>query len=121
MSDDCGMEIRGLTYVGSMTTAQPEMARFVADVLGLAPMPVEGSTAVFFTLPDGSSMAVAGADGLDERTVGFLVDDVDAAAIELRAAGVETDEATSANSRYRYLHFRAPDGKLYELVEDLEA
>jgi glyoxylase I family protein len=52
-----------------------------------------------------------------ERTVGFLVDDLDAAVEELRAAGIETDDEVSVNERWRYLHFRAPDGQLYELVE----
>jgi glyoxylase I family protein len=36
---------------------------------------------------------------------------------ELRAAGCEVDEPAE-NDRQRYVHFRAPDGKLYELVED---
>ena len=54
--------------------------------------------------------------GAAERTIGLLVDDVDAAAAELRVAGVETD-GISENARWRYTHFRAPDGKLYELVE----
>lgn len=36
---------------------------------------------------------------------------------ELRAAGVETDDEVATNDPYRYLHFRAPDGGLYELVE----
>ena len=31
--------------------------------------------------------------------------------------GVEVD-APAANDRHRYIHFRAPDGKLYELVEE---
>jgi len=31
--------------------------------------------------------------------------------------GVETD-GISENARWRYTHFRAPDGRLYELVEE---
>jgi hypothetical protein len=34
----------------------------------------------------------------------------------LRAAGIDVDD-THENERFRYAHFRAPDGKLYELVE----
>jgi hypothetical protein len=48
-----------------------------------------------------------------------LVDDVEAAAVELRATGIETDPEISANARQRYLHFRAPDGQLYELIEQI--
>jgi catechol 2,3-dioxygenase-like lactoylglutathione lyase family enzyme len=72
-----------------------------------------------FDLPDGSSFAVARPDtmGSTERTLGFLVDDLPDALVELRAAGIETDDEVSANARHRYAHFRAPDGQLYELVE----
>ena len=72
-----------------------------------------------FDLPDGSSFAVASSGGMGttHRTIGFLVDDVGPAADELRAAGIVTDDEVSTNARYRYLHFRAPDGLVYELVE----
>jgi catechol 2,3-dioxygenase-like lactoylglutathione lyase family enzyme len=54
-----------------------------------------------------------------ERTVGFLVDDVELVATELRAAGIATDDEVSSSARERYIHFRAPDGHLYELVEGI--
>jgi glyoxylase I family protein len=116
------MRIRGLTFVGTSTTAASRMAALLDDVLGLEPAPVEGSGHQFFALPDGSSFAVGSADddGTTHRTIGFLVDDVDAAAAELRAAGVPTDDEVSANARYRYVHFVAPDGHVYELVEEVE-
>jgi glyoxylase I family protein len=116
------MRIRGLTFVGTSTTAASGMAALLDDVLGLEPVPVEGSGHQFFALPDGSSFAVGSADddGTTHRTIGFLVDDVDAAAAELRAAGVPTDDEVSANARYRYVHFVAPDGHVYELVEEVE-
>lgn len=111
------MQIQGITFVGTRTAARPEMVRFVRDVLGLRPASAEGIDADLFELPDGSAFAVASAaEPGDERTVGFLVDDLDLAAAELRAHGVETDEIAT-NDRYRYLHLRAPDGQLYELVE----
>ena len=74
-----------------------------------------------FALPDGSSFAVTSPEGPDdtERTVGFLVADVVEAAEELKAAGVECDDEVSSGDRQRYFHFRAPDGHLYELVENL--
>ena len=34
------------------------------------------------------------------------------------ATGVWVDEEVAENDRYLYLHFRAPDGRLYELVEE---
>jgi len=73
---------------------------------------------VWYAPPDGAFFAVAGPREMGDtsRTIGFLVADLAAAVDELRAAGVEVDEP-AANDRHRYVHFRAPDGKLYELVE----
>jgi catechol 2,3-dioxygenase-like lactoylglutathione lyase family enzyme len=113
------MNVRGLVFAGSATERRPEMARFVEDVLGLEPAPAGGVSADMFALPDGSFFAVAGPREMGEtsRTIGFLVGDLELAVAELRAAGVEVD-APAANDRHRYVHFRAPDGKLYELVEE---
>ncbi len=104
------MRVRGLTFVGTSTDARERMAALVRDVLGLPSLPVEGSGHDFFALPDGSTFAIGPSHGAggDGRTVGFLVDDVDQAAAELRAAGVPTDDEVLVNARYRYAHFRAP-------------
>jgi glyoxylase I family protein len=114
------VEIIGLTFVGTRTTERAAMTRFVRDVLGLAPLQVEGADADFHALPDGSSFAVSPIDPDDGpgRTVGFRVRDVTAAARELQTAGVEIDEVAETSTQ-RYVHFRAPDGRLYELVEEL--
>jgi glyoxylase I family protein len=80
---------------------------------------VAGVEADLFDLPDGSSFAVASPQGMGatDRSVGFLVDDIELAVQEVRAAGVEVDQEISSNARERYVHFRAPDEQLYELVE----
>ena len=114
------MRITGITFVGSRTDARPAMAQFLREVLGLSPAaPTAGMDADVFDLPDGSSFAVARGVPPDEddRTVGFSVDDLDQARAALEAAGVWVDDEVSVNERFRYLHFRAPDGHLYELVE----
>ena len=113
------MEIRGIGFVGSRTPAHEEMSRFLQDVLGLTPVTVDGVGAAFFAAGNGDVVAVARANEGDasERTIGLLVDDLDGAVAELHAAGVETD-GIAENARWRYTHFRAPDGKLYELVEE---
>jgi glyoxylase I family protein len=110
------VDVRGLVFVGTRTPAATAMSAFARDVLGLVPRDGEG--AAFFDLPDGSSFAVQEAEEPEpaERTVGFLVDDLDAAVHQLRAAGVATDEVAETD-RQRYVHFRAPDGRLYELVQ----
>lgn len=115
------MRINGITFVGTRTDARPAMAAFVRDVLGLAPgEPAAGMDADVFDLPDGSSFAVAPGVPPDEedRTVGFSVDDIDEARAALDAAGLWVDDEIAVNERFRYLHFRAPDGHLYELVEE---
>lgn len=113
------MEILGLVFAGTATDRSAEMSAFVAGQLGLPRVATAGTTAHMFELPDGSQFAVHGPreDGDTSRTIGFRVRDLDGAVAELRAAGVEVDEPQE-NQRFRYAHFRAPDGKLYELVAE---
>ena len=113
------MRIRGLVFAGSATDRRGEMAAFAADVLGLTPDEDPSVEADLFALPDGSRFAVADPRGMGEtsRSIGFLVDDLDAAVAELRAAGAWVAEETGENAAERYRHFRAPDGELYELIE----
>ena len=112
------MKIAGLVFVGTRTSARAAMTGFVQDVLGLALADVPGVDADVFVLPDGSSFAVTPSEErCEERTVGFLVEDLDSAVAELGAAGVDIDREIATNARFRYVHFRAPDGQLYELVE----
>jgi catechol 2,3-dioxygenase-like lactoylglutathione lyase family enzyme len=117
------VNVLGLVFAGTRTGRADAMTRFTTDVLGLPSRTVAGSDAAFHDLPDGSVFAVqpvaaAAAVDAEERTVGFLVDDVRSAAQELHAAGVVTDEIAAAGG-FAYTHFRAPDGRLYELVERL--
>ena len=116
------MEILGLVFAGTATEQRGEMAAFARDVLGLEPVDAGGVSAEVFEMPDGTRFAVAGPRGAGDtsRTIGFLVADLDAALAELHAAGVRTD-APGENATQRYAHFRAPDGKLYELVEERNA
>lgn len=113
------MKIQGIVVAGTGTIARVQMSAFTRDVLGMTPASVTGVEADLFDLPDGSSFAVAAPQGMGatDRSVGFLVDDIEAAVRELRAAGVEVDEEISSNARERHVHFRAPDGQLYELVQ----
>lgn len=113
------MIIKGIVFAGTATSARPEMRTFVREVLGMVPARVAGVEADLFDLPDGSSFAVASPQGMGatERSLGFLVDDVVAAVAELSSAGVPVDRLVSSNERESYVHFTAPDGQVYELVE----
>ena len=118
------MEILGLSFAGTATDRSEAMAAFVRDRLGLRPLAIDDLGAEAFALPDGAVFAVADADpGEGRRTIGCRVADLDAALTELRAAGVgavdgEGDGEVQENRRFRYAHFRAPDGRLYELIEE---
>jgi len=114
------MEILGLVFAGTATPSRDAMVEFVKTRLGLQRIAVDSETADVFALPDGARFAVA--DERDEgrgtsRSIGFLVADLGAAVAELRAAGVTVDEP-AANDRHLYAHFTAPDGELYELVQE---
>ena len=113
------MQILGLAFAGTATDRRAEMTRFVLDTLGLERKKVSGVEADMFVLPDGSHFAVAYPGGMGEttRSIGFQVERLDEAVAELQRAGVEVDEPAE-NEHQRYVHFRAPDGQLYELVEE---
>jgi len=112
------VRVLGLVFAGTATERRAEMVEFLGTTLGLERVGDPGVEADLFELPDGSRVAVApvGSMGETSRSLGFLVADLDEAVARLRGAGVEVDEPT-ANDKHRYVHFRAPDGHLYELVE----
>lgn len=114
------MRILGLVFAGTATAERAGMARFVEETLGLRRVQIGGVEADMFELPDGSQFAVADPRGMGntDRSIGFLVETLDDAIAELRSAGLEVDEPAE-NDRQRYAHFRAPDGRLYELIEAL--
>jgi catechol 2,3-dioxygenase-like lactoylglutathione lyase family enzyme len=113
------MRILGLIYAGTATGERAAMASFVESTLGLRRVEIGWTDSDMFALPDGSHFGVADPRelGNTDRTIGFRVANLDEACADLGAAGIELDEPVE-NDRYRYVHFRAPDGKLYELVED---
>jgi hypothetical protein len=113
------VRILGVVFVGTATEHRAEMTAFARDVLQLDPTRIGGVDADLFALANDTLFAVAspGEMGETRRSVGFLVDDVIDAAAELEAAGYETGEL-ARNERHRYVHFRAPDGCLYELIDE---
>jgi catechol 2,3-dioxygenase-like lactoylglutathione lyase family enzyme len=74
-------------------------------------------------VPDGATVEVFGPASpynrhLTHPVAGFLVSDLDDAVRELRAAGVEIVLPVQGGQTRSWMHFRAPDGFVYELVED---
>ncbi len=112
------MQIEGLVFAGVASPDALALAGLFRDVLGLEPAPGDGYHA--FELADGSSLAVVPKDWISppsDTILGFLVDDVVEATAELAARGVETEGELAANERFRYQHFRAPDGRVFELLD----
>jgi catechol 2,3-dioxygenase-like lactoylglutathione lyase family enzyme len=123
------MQVHKLAWVGTRTEAASQTVAFFRDVLGLREDHAEEDFWVL-KLPDGAKVEVFGPRHEHNRhfvtgpVAGFLVDDVRAAAEELRAAGVEIvhgpitwgEEGTDTFNAW--VHFRAPDGNLYEFTQD---
>jgi catechol 2,3-dioxygenase-like lactoylglutathione lyase family enzyme len=118
------MRIIKLAWVGTRTdNAEPTVA-FFRDVLGLR-LELDRPEFWMLKLPDGSKVEVFGADNPDNRhfttgpVAGFLVDDIQEATAELRSAGVEiVFESELDDSGIAWVHFRAPDGNIYEFTQD---
>jgi catechol 2,3-dioxygenase-like lactoylglutathione lyase family enzyme len=116
------MRVLSLVWVGTRTTEYAATVAFFRDVLGL---PVHSSEPDFTVLdvPDGATVEVFGPASHSNRhlthpVAGFRVVDFDSASAELRAAGVEIVLPVQAGESRSWLHFRAPDRFVYELVED---
>jgi catechol 2,3-dioxygenase-like lactoylglutathione lyase family enzyme len=118
------MRIIKLAWVGTRTQhAEPTVA-FFREVLGLQ-LELDQPGFWVLELPDGSKVEVFGPDSDVNRhfttgpVAGFLVDDIQEAAAELRSAGAEIlFESEVDDSGNAWVHFRAPDGNIYEFTQD---
>lgn len=120
------MRVRGISWVGVKTDSYHQMVRFFADVVGL-PVDYEQADFAVFRFPSGDKLEIFGPAAGDppEQFAGnkvvasLLVEDIEEATEELRAAGVELiGERQQDGSGYCWQHFRVPDGKVFELVCD---
>jgi catechol 2,3-dioxygenase-like lactoylglutathione lyase family enzyme len=118
------MQVRNVRWVGSATTAYDEMVSFVRDVLGLRAN-FEEAASTEFTTVEGDRFQVMGPGDryhafFTANASGpvplFEVDDVRQALTELQAAGVDVVGSLEQDSEWEWIHFRAPDGHLYELA-----
>ena len=119
------MRVLSLVWVGTRTTEYAATVAFFSDVLGLGVGSSETDFAVL-DVPDGATVEVFGPASeynrhLTHPVAGFLVADLDGAVEELRAAGVEIVLPVQRGGTRSWMHFRAPDGFVYELVEDSAA
>jgi predicted enzyme related to lactoylglutathione lyase len=115
------VKILGLVWLGTRTARYDDTTAFFRDVLGL-PIDHEEPGFAVLDLPDGATVEVFGVSGphnphLTHPVAGLRVEDLGAADAELRAAGTEIVLPIQRSGDGAWLHFRAPDGFLYELTE----
>jgi hypothetical protein len=112
------MKVEGLVFAGVGSAAHARVARFLADALGVE---LEANGDVQRLLfANGSSLALVPPDYVEppsDTILGFVVDDVQAATAELAAKGIEPDGELNVGYGFRYRHFRAPDGRRFELLD----
>jgi catechol 2,3-dioxygenase-like lactoylglutathione lyase family enzyme len=106
------------------TTNYDAMLSFLRDTMGLRLTYEEPTTAEFSTGEGDEIQVMAPGDPYFEFFTAqangpvplFEVDDVHRARLELEAAGVEIVGREGRDSRWEWIHFRAPDGNLYEVA-----
>jgi catechol 2,3-dioxygenase-like lactoylglutathione lyase family enzyme len=116
------MRLLSLVWVGTRTPEYAATVAFFSDVLGLSVHSTEPDFTVL-EVPDGATVEVFGPASqynrhLTHPVAGFSVADLDGASAELQAADVEIVLPMQKGESRSWLHFRAPDGFVYELVED---
>lgn len=126
------MRIRGLSFLGVQTTAFKDLKDFFESVLGLT-VKHESPDFVAFIAPDGSRIEVFGpaSEWKEEHehfttgpVGGFEIDDIHEGKRLLTEHAIELlGDIQGTPGRTQWLHFRAPDGNVYELVHhpDLQA
>jgi len=112
------MSVEGLVFAGVASADPRATARFLADALGVEVEAIGDAHRLVF--PNGSSLAFVPPDYVEppsDTLLGFLVDDVEVVTAELAAKGIEPDGELNAGYGFRYRHFRAPDGRRFELLD----
>ncbi len=116
------MKVLGIVWMGVQTDRFDEMAGFMHALIG-TPASVQEPGFALWDLPNGDLVELF-THG-DKPTfgsapvVGFQVADLAAATREIEEAGGEIVSRYGPNEAgYASVHFRAPDGNIYEIVYD---
>jgi hypothetical protein len=112
------VRIEGLVFAGIATVDPGALAAFFRDVLDADTTEQDGWHEIRF--PDRTSLALVPPDWIappSDTNLGFLVADVDAATAELAGRGLEPAGELRTSGELRYRHFRAADGRLFELLD----
>ena len=116
------MRVLGIVWMGVQTENFDAMASFVERLIG-APAPRQEPGFRLWSFPDGDIIELY-ATGAKQTfgtapVVGFRVDDLEEGRRLLGELGVEIVGGYGPNEAgYESVHFRAPDGNVYELTYD---
>ena len=113
------MRVLAYTWAGVRSSDLKSTAHFFAETLGL-PVSYQGKGVVQFEMPSGQLFEVFGSESRFYRlhtcpVLGFQVEDVRQAKLELESRGVEFETDVEGNASEAWTYFRGPDGYLYEL------
>lgn len=116
------MKLLGIVWTGVQTRNFDDMAAFMERLIG-APAPRQESGFRLWSLPDGDILELYAPGGKpsfgEAPVVGFRVDDLDEGRARLDELGAEIVGGYGPNQDgYASIHFRAPDGNIYELTYD---
>jgi predicted enzyme related to lactoylglutathione lyase len=115
------MHVHGIAWVGTRTDRWAETVEMFERHLGLRRSHELPGIAVF-GLDNGDTVEVFTTDEPDHAhfttgpVVGFAVDDIESAAADLRAAGIDVLGPIQRGGGYAWLHFRGADGNVWELT-----
>ena len=116
------MRVLGIVWMGVQTAKFDAMAAFVERLMGSA-APRQEPGFRLWSFPDGDIIELY-AEGTKQNfgtapVVGFRVDDLAAGRRLLTELGAEIVGGYGPNEAgYESVHFRAPDGNVYELTYD---
>jgi catechol 2,3-dioxygenase-like lactoylglutathione lyase family enzyme len=122
------MQVRNVRWVGIPTDRYREMVSLLRDTMGLA-VNFEDETTVEFETSEGDEVQLHAPgdpyyEFFKQHATGpvplFEVDDVHSARAELMEAGIQIVGPVGRDSNWEWIHFRAPDGNLYELASRLD-
>lgn len=131
--EDPPMKVKGIHWVGVCAADWDATVGFYRDVLGLSvrsegvqPGPADaGVPYMELAAANGDFVELFGGN-LGERElfkvpmVGFLVEDVGAARIEMEAKGVAFHGPVGRGGRWEWSYFRSPDGHVHQLMAEIK-
>jgi catechol 2,3-dioxygenase-like lactoylglutathione lyase family enzyme len=116
------VNVRGIAWLGIRTARFDEMASLIGSLTGEPPS-VDKPGFGYWQLADGDVIEVFGLERKAELgtapVAGFEVDDIGAARGAILEAGGEIVGGYGpTDDGYEAIHFRAPDGNVYEVLQD---